>query len=133
MQSVLIMMKANPEIDSFIQDILSVDKEKGNMLISLRKKVLEIESGAKEEIKYGGLVFMIDTRLICGIFIRKNHISLEFSSGAMMHDPDDFLEGTGKSRKHLKIIKQDDIKNKKPEYYIRQSFELLMIKGGNQL
>jgi hypothetical protein len=117
-------MKKNLKIDNFIQDTLFIDEEKGEILISLRKMVLEIKPDAKEEIKYGGLVFIIDAKLICGIFIRKNHISVEFSLGAMMIDPDNFLEGIGKYRRHLKIFQREDIKNKKVEYYIKQSFKL---------
>ncbi len=117
-------MKANPKIDNFIQDTLFIDEEKGEILISLRKMVLEIKPDAKEEIKYGGLVFIIDTKLICGIFIRKNHISVEFSLGAMIPDPDNILEGTGKQRRHIKIFLFEDIKNKKVEFYIKESFKL---------
>ena len=114
-------MKANPKINNFIQDILFMDEDKGETVISLRKSVLEITPSAKEEIKYGGLVFASDKRLFCGIFVRKNHISVEFDRGAEMQDPNNFLEGSGKNRRHLKIFQQEDIKNKKVEYYIKQS------------
>ena len=117
-------MKANPEIDNFIQDLLFADEDKGGIAISLRKLVLEIAPSAKEDIKYGGLVFVSDERLFCGIFIRKKHISVEFDRGAEMQDPDNFLEGSGKNRRHLKIFQQEDIKNKKVEYYINQSYKL---------
>ena len=117
-------MKENPEIDNFIQDLLFVDENKGEIVISLRKLVSKIAPRAKEEIKYGGLVFASDKRLFCGIFIRKNHISVEFDRGAELHDPDDFLEGSGKNRRHLKIFQQEDFKNQKVEYYIKQSYKL---------
>jgi len=117
-------MKANPKIDNFIQDLLFIDKNKGEIVISLRKLILKIAPSTEEEIKYGGLVFVSDKKLFCGIFIRKNHISVEFDRGAEMQDPDDFLEGCGKNRRHLKISQQEDIKNKKVEYYVKQSFKL---------
>ncbi len=119
-------MKANinDQIENFIQDILFVDGEKGNILISLRKTILKISPDAQEEIKYGGLVFNVDKKLICGIFIRKNHISLEFSFGMMLSDPDKYLEGNGKYRRHLKIYDRNDIKNKKAESYVAQAFKL---------
>jgi hypothetical protein len=68
-------MKADPKINNFIQDILFMDEDKGEIVISLRKLVSKIAPSAKEEIKYGGLVFVSDKRLFCGIFIRKKHIS----------------------------------------------------------
>ena len=117
-------MKADPKINNFIQDILFTDEDKGETVISLRKLVLEIAPSAKEEIKYGGLVFASDKRLFCGIFIRKNHISVEFDRGSEMQDPNNCLEGSGKNRRHLKIFQQEDINNKKVEYYIKQSFKL---------
>ncbi|MEA3488450.1 MAG: DUF1801 domain-containing protein [Euryarchaeota archaeon] len=117
-------MKADPKINNFIQEIRFMDEDKGGTVISLRKLVLEIAPSAKEEIKYGGLVFVSDKRLFCGIFIRKKHISVEFDRGAEMQYPDNFLEGSGKNRRHLKIFQQEDIENKKVEYYINQSFKL---------
>jgi len=117
-------MEEDLKINNFIQDLLLTDKDKGEIVLSLRGLVQEVAPNAKEEIKYGGLVFVIDSRLVCGIFIRKNHISVEFDRGVELQDPDNYLEGSGKKRRHLKIFKQEDIKNKKVEYYIRQSFKL---------
>ncbi len=117
-------IKANPKINDFIHNLLFIDEDKGEIVISLRKLVLELAPDAKEEIKYGGLVFIINDGLFCGIFVRKKHISVEFVKGAEMQDPDNFLEGGGKYRRHLKILQYEDIKNKKVEYYIKQSFEL---------
>ena len=116
-------MEANPRIDNFIQDTLLYDEDKGEILVSLRELVLMIAPNAEEEIKYDGLVFLSEKRLFCGIFIRKNHISVEFDRGAEMQDTVNLLEGSG-TRRHLKIFQREDIKNKETEYYIRQSFTL---------
>ena len=72
MKRIIMNMKADPKINNFIQDILFMDEDKGETVISLRKLVLEIVPSAKEDIKYGGLVFVSDKRLFCGIFIRKS-------------------------------------------------------------
>lgn len=116
--------RVSDQIERFVQDILFVDEEKGEILISLQKIILKINPNAQEEIKYGGLVFNIDSKLICGIFIRKKHISLEFSFGMLMSDPDKYLEGNGKYRRHLKIFDKKDITSKKIEFYVTQVFEL---------
>ena len=105
-------MNANPGIDNFIQDLMFTDKDKGEILVSLRELVLKIAPSVKEDIKYGGLVFLSGKRLFCGIFIRKNHISVEFDRGIEMQDPDNFMEGSG-TRRHLKILQKEDIENKK--------------------
>ncbi len=115
--------KNNDRIRRFIQDTTFVDEEKGKILESLRKIVLKVSPDVQEEIKYGGLVFNVNSKLICGIFIRKQHLSLEFSYGMMMSDPNKHLEGDGKYRRHLKLRDLKDIKNKKAKFYIEQSFE----------
>lgn len=117
-------INTNDRIERFMQDALFVDEEKGKILVSLRKTILKISPDVQEEIKYGGLVFNVDTKLICGIFIRKKHISLEFSFGTMISDPDKYLEGNGKYRRHLKIFDKKDIKSKKVESYVSQAFKL---------
>lgn len=116
-------MEVDPKVNHFIQD-LQFDENNKNIVISLRNLVLEIAPNVKEEIKYGGLVFISDKRLVCGIFLRKNYVSVEFDRGAELQDADNFLEGSGKNRRHLKIFKEEDIKDKKSECYIKQSFKL---------
>ncbi len=117
-------INTNDQIESFIQDVSFIDEEQGKNLVFLRQTILKIRPDAQEEIKYGGLVFNVDAKLICGIFIRKKHISLEFSFGMMMSDPDKYLEGNGKYRRHLKIFDKKDIKIKKVESYVSQAFTL---------
>ncbi len=117
-------METNSKVNNFLQDLDLVEESKRKIIIALRQLVLEIAPTAKEEIKYGGLVYLIEARLFCGIFIRKNHISLEFDKGAEIQDMDSFLEGSGKYRRHLKFFKQEDIKNKKAAYYIKQCYKL---------
>lgn len=115
-------MRVNPRIKRFISDILMVDEEKGEIIISIKKLILKTFPKTEQEIKYGGLVYIIDSRLFCGIFLRKNHISIEFDCGAAMSDPDNFLEGKGKFRRHLKIREPNEIKDKKVKYYLSQLF-----------
>lgn len=110
------------QIKNFIQEIFLIDEEKGKILISLRKAIIKISPDTQQKIMYGGLVFNVNEQLICGIFIRKKHISLEFSLGMTMSDPDKYLEGSGKFRRHLKIYNENDLINKKVESFIHQAF-----------
>jgi hypothetical protein len=41
----------------------------------------------------------------------------------MISDPDKYLEGGGKYRRHLKIFDKKDIKNKKIESYVSKAFK----------
>ena len=113
-------MKPNLKIDDFIQNL---EDNKRNIVVSLRKLILAIAPEAKEEIKWGGLVFF-NERPFCGIMVYKKYVSVVFDRGAEIPDPYNFLEGGGKNMRHLKIFQQEDIKNKKVEYYVRKSFKL---------
>ncbi|MEO9885943.1 MAG: DUF1801 domain-containing protein [Balneola sp.] len=53
--------------------------------------------------------------------MNKNHITLEFSKGFLMNDPDDVLEGSGKYRRHLKIKTYEDIENKDVTFFVKQA------------
>ncbi|WP_321429905.1 DUF1801 domain-containing protein [uncultured Methanolobus sp.] len=118
-------MEKNQRIDDFVNEALLVNGDLGEIIVSLRKLVMGIYPQAEEEIKYGGLVFIIDERLFCGIFLRKNHVSVEFDNGAEMSDNEKKLEGTGKHRRHLKIRNYDDIIDKKVDFFLKQSFAVL--------
>jgi hypothetical protein len=116
-------MKADDKVQQFVNDILSVDEEKHDVLIYLQKIILKICPDAQKEIKYGGLVFNVNAVLICGIFIYKKHISLEFSFGNEFADPRKCLDGNGKYRRHLKILNKEDINNKDVEFFVSQAFD----------
>ena len=112
----------NEEVENFVRDVLFIDEEKGAILTSLREIIQKTCPSVLEEIKYGGLVFNIGKDLLGGIFLRKKHISLEFSYGYLFQDADKYLEGSGKYRRHLKVYSLNDISDKKAEYYIKQAF-----------
>jgi len=116
-------IKADSRVERFVDDTLSVDEYKGGLLLSLQKIILKICPDAQEELKYGGLVFNVNAELICGIFIYKKHISLEFSFGNEFSDPRGCLEGSRKYRRHLKIMNEKDIENKDVGFFVSQAFE----------
>ncbi|MCP4009157.1 MAG: DUF1801 domain-containing protein [Proteobacteria bacterium] len=115
-------MKVDNSVKSFVDDTFSVDEEKGKLLLSLQKIVLKICPAAEEGVKYGGLIFNKNAELICGIFVYKKHISLEFSFGIEFSDPRGFLEGSGKYRRHLKIVNRKDIDKKDVTFFVSQAF-----------
>jgi hypothetical protein len=78
---------------------------------------------------YGGIVFekqagKHDT-MVCGRFVYKQHVSLEFSRGTEMDDPDGILEGKGKYRRHIKLVDPADIRDKSVRSYVEQAFSLV--------
>ena len=88
--------------------------------------IAEICPGAGRRPMYGSIVFEAEpgnhSTLVCGHFICKNHVSLEFSKGAELDDPQSLLEGNGQYRRHIKLINPVEICRKSVESYIKQAF-----------
>ncbi len=111
----------NKAIQEFLQDGLIVDDEKYNILISVRDIIFSLRPETKEKIMYGGIVFSLENEMYSGVFVNKKHVSLEFSKGYLMDDPNRHLEGKGKYRRHLKLFKIEDISLKETAFYINQA------------
>ena len=75
---------------------------------------------------YGGIVFESEAgnpkTMICGHFIYKNHVSLEFANGHALPDPEGALEGKGKYRRHIKLTGESDLREKPVRSMIEQAF-----------
>lgn len=86
----------------------------------------EVCPGAGRRSMYGGIVFESvagnPKTMVCGHFIYKNHVSLEFSNGYQLRDPEGVLEGKGKYRRHIKLTSQSDIGDKFVRSMIEQAF-----------
>lgn len=65
---------------------------------------------AFERLMYGGIMFSNSMDQDWGgIYAYNNHVSFEFSKGFKLKDPRNLLEGKGKERRHIKIMKPSDI------------------------
>jgi hypothetical protein len=76
--------------------------------------------------KYGGEVMIPDANspkaIVGGIFAYKDHVSVEFSNGAGFDDPDSFLEGKGKARRHVKLHSLEDIDARAVAGFLKRAF-----------
>jgi len=94
----------------------------------LKAAILTVEPGAAFVEKYGGLVVESvagqPKSQFCGIFAYTDHVSLEFTHGAQLNDPDRILEGSGKHRRHIKINRLSDIQEKRCEAFLSQAQRL---------
>lgn len=111
----------NEQVQKFLEEIMMIDSGKFEILQKLREVVFSNHAKVNERIMYGGIMFSLDKDDFGGLFVRKNHISFEFSSGAFMNDPYKMLEGTGKFRRHLKIRSLADLEDKKVDFFVKQS------------
>lgn len=115
------MKSSNEKVNEFLIDIQTTFPDKSETLEKIRKIFFDENPEIKEDIKYGGIVFNVSGQLVGGIYIYKQHISIEFSNGAQFSDKDGLLEGKGKMRKHLKILENNNIKDKNVRFYIKQA------------
>ncbi len=109
----------NESVQTFLEETNILNGEQFNTLQELRKIVFRIYPKTNERMMYGGIMFSLDEDF-GGIFTRKNHISFEFGSGYKMEDPNNFLEGSGKFRRHLKIKSFSDIEDKTVDFFVKQ-------------
>ena len=88
--------------------------------------IAEVCPGAGRRSMYGGIVFESEQgnpkTLVCGHFVYKNHVTLEFAKGNELRDPNGVLEGNGKYRRHIKLTRQGDIDDKFVRSMIEQAF-----------
>ncbi len=115
------MKSSNEKVNDFLKDIRTTLPDSVEVVEKIREIFLEGNIEIEEDIKYGGIVFNVSSKLIGGIYLYKEHMSIEFSNGANFSDPEGFLEGKGKLRRHLKITEKSDLKNKDISNYIKQA------------
>lgn len=111
----------NQEVQTFLDATQAMSSDQYESIIEIREIFHEFHPAAEEKIMYGGITFFFNNELFGGIFSNKNHISIEFSNGYQMNDPNQHLEGKGKFRRHLKIHQRGDVQTKEVSYYIKQA------------
>jgi len=103
-------------------------KESQKIVEKIQEIILEISPDANEKSMYGGFVYELDflkpKRLFCGIFVRKDYVTIEFDRGTELKDTADILEGSGKNRRHLTIRSLSEIQSKKVKHFFKQSYAL---------
>ena len=99
-------------------DLLEITEEKLRpILVELRKLVLDIDPDACEVIRLGdraatyGIGPKKMTEGYVYILPYKSWVNLGFYQGAILKDPAQLLEGTGKKLRHIKIHSIEDVGN----------------------
>jgi len=82
----------NKKVNDFLKDLESVSPDKLGIVDYIRGVFKSTAQEVEEDIKYGGVVYNKSGTLIGGIFPYKNYISIEFSSGSKMNEPEGVLE-----------------------------------------
>jgi len=108
---------AKKSVQTLLEDIRLLGAGQYEIVEAVRALVKKNFKAVEEEVKYGGILFSSDIQF-CGVFAYKEHVSVEFGSGAHIADTFGHLEGSGKGRRHVKLKFIADIKSKKLAQYL---------------
>ncbi len=104
-------------VQDLLKDIRLVSEQNNEIVEAVRALVKNTFETTSEELKYGGILFNSGIQF-GGVFAYKTHVTVEFGNGAKIIDPFGFLEGTGKGRRHVKLMSMSQIKDKKLAQYL---------------
>ncbi|PID66887.1 MAG: hypothetical protein CR975_00750 [Gammaproteobacteria bacterium] len=113
---------ADTKVQQLLDDLMLSDGDKYALLQLLRQVVMKCCPAVAERVMYGGIMFSL-AKDFGGLFVYKKHISFEFTQGYRLQDPNAWLEGKGKFRRHLKLVSNGDIERKQVAYFVEQAIE----------
>jgi len=90
---------------------------------ALRGLILEADPELKESIKWGNPVYEKAGK-VCYLAATKAYVSLGFFNGAMLLDPDQLIEGTGKKMRHIKVRHLGDIRHRQFTAWVKEAVAL---------
>lgn len=109
-------------IQALLEDVRFVSEQNYAIVEAVRALVKKTFETTSEEVKYGGILFTSGVQF-AGVFAYKAHVTIEFGNGAKISDPFGFLEGTGKGRRHVKLMSVSQIKDKNLAQYLLLALE----------
>ena len=116
------MTKSNiRKVSAFIHDLQAHAGDRYEIVKAIREIILKKNLEFDESIKYGGIVYQKNSELLAGVFVYKNHVTLELGRGHELDDTYSVLEGKGKYRRHIKFHQLSDVDEKNTEYYINSA------------
>ena len=86
--------------------------ERRKVVRALRDFVKKAVPGTKETMNSWGIPTFEAPDPFCLYMVAKNHVTLGFHYGTSLKDPEGLLEGTGKNIRHVKLYRQEDLKQK---------------------
>ncbi|MBD0378580.1 DUF1801 domain-containing protein [Paenibacillus sedimenti] len=98
------------EIEEVNQFILDLPKDIQNITVTLRKIILNSSPELKEEFKWSMPNYSYNG-LVCYLQTAKKHVNIGFHKGDELQDKDvnKLLQGTGKTLRHIRIKKMEEV------------------------
>lgn len=105
-------------VEALLDEVRLVSEDRHALVQAVRSLARRTLGPIDEEVKYGGVLFSLDGVQVGGVFAHAQHVSVEFSKGALIADPFGFLEGAGRSRRHVKLWATEDLGRKHLAAYL---------------
>ena len=100
------------KVQQYLLDTMMFNERQFEIVIAVRDLVFSSQPDIWEKMMYGGIIFSVDETKQCGIYVSQKHVSLEFSKGYLLSDPNGILEGFGHTRKHIKLHNLEEVETK---------------------
>lgn len=110
-------------VAAWLGDLELRSPEHHAMITEVNRLFGEANSQITRQIKYGGIVVLLDEVLVGGLFAYRDHVSIEFSHGAQLSDPHQVLVGSGKHRRHIQLADPADVSHKHVADYVRAALD----------
>lgn len=111
-------------VEEFVHELEAASAEQAQIVEMVRETYARIKPDIEERFIYGGIGFFLNGELAGGVYAYKKHVSVVFSRGNELSDPDGVLEGGGKFRRHIKVLEADDVRSKNVEFFVDQMTRL---------
>ena len=109
-------------VEALLEDVRLLSEERYETVQVVRALAKKVIKPLSEEVKYGGILFSSGVAF-GGVFAYKEHVSVEFSRGAVISDTLGQLEGSGKLRRHIKLASPNDVNAKQLVKYLPLALE----------
>ena len=112
------------KVQQHLIDTMMFHEAQFEIVIAVRDLVFGSQPDIWEKMMYGGIMFSVGEFKQCGIYISQNHVSLEFSKGYLLSDPNVILEGIGHTRRHIKLHNLEEVESKRVIEFLAQLKEI---------
>ena len=113
------------KIEAFIEGLEAFDDDRHEIISRVRERLIAKHPQLEERFQYGGILFYDRAQAYCGLFARKDYVTVELGNAAYIEDSFGHLEGKGtkEGRRHLRLQTAADIEGTHVEDYLDLTWE----------
>lgn len=89
----------------------------------VREIIIDALPDADEAIMWSRPTYKVDSKHVCYFTAARTHVTLGFTHGRSLTDPDGLLDGQGKQMAHTKLRRLEDINEDQLRTWLREARE----------